>query len=166
MPLIKLRKKLISLCTGEIVASITFILCLTSFKYTIGLKINTMLLFPFYILIFILLQGSYYWFYCLRKISNKNINTSWFKRVYKMLRVINFVLLIVCPFVIGYDLIMGNTVGINKETALSIFIYLFSILEYINYFYIRLSYSKFDDIIMMLQLKKVVKSSLAKELSK
>jgi hypothetical protein len=166
MPYKSIKKELVSLCTGEIVASITFIIALISVKSNLGVSVDAIILYPFSILVFILSQGSYYWFYRLRNINRKRVKQYRFRFAYRVLKKTDLILIILYPVIILYELLLGNLVLVSGKTLVSFFIYIFSIIEYINYFYIRLSYGKLNDIVMLLKLKNLKKSSLNKELRK
>lgn len=159
-------KKLKSLCLGEIIACIAFVLCLLSFKYTLKFTIDIAIMFPFITLIIILFQGSYYWFYCLRKIYKKRVNKIIFKNTYKIFKITDSLLIGAYPIIIVYTFHSNNTLLLRGETFLGVFIYVFAILEYINYFYIRLSFSKYKDILNLLKFKNLKQSSINKELKK
>ncbi|MGG1764330.1 general stress protein, partial [Parageobacillus toebii] len=45
-------------------------------------------------------------------------------------------------------------------------IYIFAVIEYINYFYIQLSYDNISDIKFLVQTKRLKKAALAKELER
>lgn len=159
------KKKLISLFTGELASSIVFVLVLLSLKSNYNLELlDPILLFPFVTLIFILLQGSYYWLYCIRRINKKQVNQPLFRTIYRNLKIVDLILIMIYPGVI----VLNNSFGINSifrfESLLGLFFYIFSIVELINYFYIRLSYGNLNDIVLLLKFKKLIRSSLNKEL--
>jgi len=166
MPYKSIKKELVSLCTGEIAASIVFIFVLISLKSSLNLSIDMIILYPFSILVFILFQGSYYWFYRLKNINRKQVKQHRFRFVYRALRTIDLILIMLYPVIMIYEFLFRSLVSVSGKTFVSFFIYIFSIIEYINYFYIRLSYRKFNDIVMLLRLKDLKKSSLNKELRK
>lgn len=161
-----IKRKLISLCTGEIVASFMFILALISFNNYTPLNIDEIILYPFSVLIFILLQGSYYWFYRFKMITGRRINKNRFINIYRALKIIDLILLVLYPAVIIYKFAYDNFAFTTGSIFMGIFIYIFGIAEYINYYYIRLSYGKVKDIVALIKLKNLKKSSLNKELYK
>ncbi len=165
MPNNKLKKQLISLCTGELAASIMFVLVLLLFKHEQLISLRYVIVYPFFCLILVLLQGSYYWLYCLNKINHRKISESGFRRLYGVFRKVDLALIALCPLIIIYDFYVTDFI-IDSETVLGLFLFLFAVVEYINYFYIRLSYSRIADIFSCITLKNVRKSSLNKELGK
>ncbi|MCM1565635.1 MAG: hypothetical protein NC238_06740 [Dehalobacter sp.] len=161
-----MKKELISLCIGEIVASLTFILALISVKNNTNVNIDVVIMYPFCVLLFILFQGSYYWFYRLKMITGKKVNKNGFRRTYRLLKIIDLILILLYPVIIILGFAYDDVVFTKFSTLIGIFIYLFGIAEIINYFYVRLSYRKAKDIVALLKLKNLKKSSLNSELNK
>lgn len=159
----KVKKRLYRLWTGELAASFVFIFLLFSLKQKLHLDI--LIVYPFSILIFILLQGSYYWFYCLRRINKKQVNPTRFIGVYKVLRLFDLFLISLFPFISVYSWLGGSQLTWVK-ISLALAIYFFAVGEYINYYYIRLSYDNLEDIVSLLKLRDLKKSALNKELRK
>ena len=147
-------------------ACFTFILALISIKVNTNLNIDMIILFPFTVLLFILFQGSYYWYYCLRKVTGKAVNKSWFKILYRTLRFLDIILILLYPLIMIFMFGWYGEGFKANAIFLGIFLYFFGIAEYINYFYVRLSYGKFKDIVDLLKLKNIKKSSLYRELNK
>ncbi len=147
-------------------ASFVFILALISFNNYTPLDIDEIILYPFSVLIFILLQGSYYWFYRFKMITGRRINKNRFINIYRALKIIDLILLVLYPAVIIYKFAYDNFAFTTGSIFMGIFIYIFGIAEYINYYYIRLSYGKVKDIVALIRLKNLKKSSLNKELYK
>lgn len=83
----KVKKRLISLCLGELTATITFVVV---FIFTLGLKlrldIDLIMVYPFCGLIFVLLQGSFYWYYCIRKIDKMVVHSRMYINIYRILK--------------------------------------------------------------------------------
>ena len=161
-----IKKQLISLCLGEIVASIAFIIALLTFKYNFGLEINLEIIYPFFILLFVLFQGSYYWYYCLKRIGKKSRNTKRFKGFYKQLKLLDLILIIIYPLILVYKVVFLKDLIIRFETTLGLFIYIFTMLEYVNYFYVRLSYNNPNEFISLMKTNNLQKSSLSKKLKR
>lgn len=152
------------MCIGEIAAAVTFILALISFNNYTSLSIDVIILYPFLVLIFILLQGSYYWFYRFKKITGRKVNKNRFINIYRTLRIIDLILFVLYLAVLIYKFVYANAVFTTGSMFMGNFIYAFGIAEYINYYYIRLSYGKLKDILALIKLKNLKKSSLNKEL--
>lgn len=161
-----IKKELIRLSTGELAASLVFVFALSLLQERLNLTLDIVILYPFSLLIFILLQGSYYWLYCIKILEKKPVNQVSFRKAYKVLRTINLIIILLYPLMMLYQYFFGNLIALSGKTFMSLFLYIFSIIEYINYFYIRLSYNKLKDILMLLRLKNLKKSSLYKELHK
>ena len=106
----------------------------------------------------ILLQGSIYWVICLKRIDIKNYGVCKTKWVYKIFRLLNFFLILIYPLLLFFSEI--TTIRLLFGGGL----YAFSIIEYINYFYIRLSYPTLE---FIERVKKInfTKSRIAKEIN-
>ena len=163
----RIQKQLVSLCLGELAASITFVIVFVyTLRILLRLSIDVVMVYPFSMLIFILLQGSFYWFYSIRKIKDKKKIRRVFVKTYRFLRYLDLIIIAAYPFVLVCLLVNGIVPILRIENFVAIFIYLFGVGEYVNYFYIRLSYSKMDDIIKLIKLKNLRSASLYKELNK
>lgn len=120
---------------------------------------TSIIIYPLTLLSFILLQGSIYWYICLKRIDGKKVS----KKVpytYSRLKIINlFLIVIYIPIFFTFK------VSINYS-IIGIFIYIFSILEYINYFFIRLSYKNSRHFFKNLKIGKFPKSQIVKEIER
>jgi hypothetical protein len=161
----KVKKRLYSHCIGEFAASIVFIFVLFQLKRHLHLDIDFIIIYPFSILIFILMQGSYYWFYCLRRLNKKQVNANRFVRVYKALRKFDLLLIVLFPLIVICSCLGGWQLTLVK-ISLASFIFVFGVAEYINYYYVQLSYNNLDNIVSLIKLKNLKKSALNKELAK
>jgi len=159
-------RSLYSLCIGEFCACIIFIFCLYMFSYRNIINIDYAVIYPFISLLIILLQGSYYWYYKLRIIKKRNPDRIIFRKTYKVLKRLDFIMFILYPIGLIYLLILNDICVLRKENFFGTFLFVFGIIEYINYFYIRLSYSKHEDIVALFKFQNIKKSSLGKELEK
>ena len=161
----KMKKKFLSLWTGEFTATILFALVwmqyLALFEWADSYLSSFSTLYAFALLEFILLQGSYYWFLKWKQLKRKDYSHlsygqlrlfSWFKKMNLFLIGIGFLVLI-------YQVIV-----FPLEFYWFLFLYLFAIIEYINYYHIRLSYLTMDEIKEFLRQKGFRSSKLAKEL--
>lgn len=117
------------------------------------------IIYPLTLLSFILLQGSIYWYICLRRIDGKKVS----KKVpctYSRLKIINlFLIVIYIPIFFTFKVSI-------KYSITGVFIYIFSILEYINYFFIRLSYKNPRHFFDNLKIGKFPKSQIVKEIER
>ena len=142
--------------------------------YIIGTKAETRfnvsnmpIYYPLFILSLILVEGSLYWFNCLMRIEKKkSLTTIYIAPIYQRLKRVNYVLIVtyIPVFIISYD---GN----NAVAIIGILIWLFSIIELVNYFHYRLSYYRksYSGLQIMKPLKlllsgKAIESQIAKEI--
>ncbi|MEG1798278.1 MAG: hypothetical protein RR262_17510, partial [Clostridium sp.] len=92
-----IKKELIRLSTGELAASLVFVFALSLLQERLNLTLDIVILYPFSLLIFILLQGSYYWLYCIKILEKKPVNQVSFRKAYKVLRTINLIIILLYP---------------------------------------------------------------------
>jgi hypothetical protein len=150
----RLKKQLLNLAIGEFAALLTFI-----FVYRL-LDLGIASLVAFSYLILILLQGSAYWFYRYILIANKKRVNHKTIELLKFLRRLNMIVLVTISIVIPF--IKSS----NKDLLIAIGLFLFGIIEYINYYWYRLSYGKSGFNIRILLNTKLQKSSINKLISK
>lgn len=153
-----MRKGLISeltkLYTGELASIAVFLLV-----YYLRFKAVVLPVFyPLLVLCLILLQGASYWFICLQRLNGKPIKNV--GRVFYLLKYLDLALIAVSIPVLFmsdrnalFDIVMGC------------FILLFAIVEWINYFVIRLSYRNPKLLIDLIKHNKLKRSKLAKEIA-
>lgn len=158
----KLKKELIRLGTGELAAIVSFWLCFFTIKvWLVDTKMMILILYPLFVLSFILIQGSIYWFILLRRMSNSLFLVKYTGNTYRILKVMDVALLCM-----GIPIILLNRSNI-VVTALSAFIWLFSVIEWINYYIVRLSYSYNPKVLIRhLKNKTLMKSKIAREIDK
>lgn len=149
----KLEKQLLKLAMGEFAALCTFV-----FVYGL-LNLGRASLIAFLYLIIILLQGSIYWFYrYILIIKRKTFNLKGVKFL-KVLRQLNMIVIVIIGITIP---IIKNS---DKDLLSAIGLFLFGIIEYINYYWYRLSYGKSGFNIRILINTKLQKSSINKLIS-
>ena len=150
----RVKKQLLYLAIGEFAALCTFI-----FLYR-SLNLGMASFIAFSYLILILLQGSMYWFYRYLFIMRKERfghNSISFLRFLRRLNMIILVMIsVLIPFVKSS----------NKDLIIAIVVFLFGIIEYINYYWYRLSYGKSGFNIRILLNTKLQKSSISKLINK
>jgi len=150
----KIEKQLLNLAIGEFVALFTFV-----FVFRL-LNLGMACLLAFSYLAFILLQGSIYWFYrYILLIKRKSLSLNARKSL-SVVRQFDIVLAVV--IIIIMPIIKSN----NKDLIIAIGLFIFGIVEYINYYWYRLSYGKSGFNIRILLNKKIQKSSINKLISK
>ena len=156
----KVRKVLVSLCLGEFTAVLSFWLCFFLLKNRLG-DWNSLatILYPLSLLTFILLQGSIYWAILIRRLSNPQFGSRSVPKLYGGFRILDLVLLIS-----GFPFIVWNTQSF-QVTILATLIQLFALIEWINYYFLRLSYS-LNPLVLWKRITKgnLEKSRIAKEL--
>ena len=156
----KVRKVLVSLCLGEFTAVLSFWLCFFLLKNRLG-DWNSLatILYPLSLLTFILLQGSIYWAILIRRLSNPQFGSRSVPKLYGGFRILDLVLLIS-----GFPFIVWNTQSF-QVTILATLIQLFALIEWVNYYLVRLSYS-LNPLVLWRRITKakLEKSRIAKEL--
>lgn len=156
----KVRKELVSLCLGEFTAVLSFWLCFFLLKNRLG-DWNSLvtILYPLSLLTFILLQGSIYWAILIRRLSKSQFGSGNVPKIYGVLRILDLILLISgFPFIVWYT--QSVLVAI-----IATLIQLFALIEWVNYFLLRLSYS-LNPLVLWKRIAKgkLEKSRIAKEL--
>ena len=156
----KVRKELGSLCLGELAAILSFWLCFFLLKNRLG-DWNGLfsILYPLSLLTFILLQGSIYWAILIRRLSNPQFGSGSVPKLYGGFRILDLALLIS-----GFPFIVWNAQSV-LVTILATLIQVFALIEWINYFLLRLSYS-LNPLVLWERITKgkLEKSRIAKEL--
>ena len=156
----KVRKELVSLCLGEFTAVLSIWFCFFLLKNRLG-DVNSLVtvLYPLSLLTFILLQGSIYWAILIRRLSKPQFGSGNVPRVYGGLRILDLVLVIA-----GFPFIVWNTQSV-QVAILATLIQLFALIEWVNYYLVRLSYS-LNPLVLWRRITKgkLEKSRIAKEL--
>ena len=156
----KVRKELVSLCLGELTAVLSFWFCFFILKNRLG-DWNGLIsiLYPLSLLTFILLQGSIYWAILIRRLSNPQFGSASVPKLYGGFRILDLVLLIS-----GFPFIIWNTQSV-LVTILATLIQFFALIEWLNYYLVRLSYS-LNPLVLWKRITKgkLEKSRIAKEL--
>jgi len=158
----KVKKKLLHLYTGELAATIVFaIVWLAFFQQYDWAKITVYTAYAFALLEFILLQGTYYWYLKYNQIKQSDYGPLPHSklRIFKRLKTINLALI-----GLGFPFLIAQLIELPATFYFFLFLYLFAIAEYINYYYIRLSYQTSEEINDWLRHKKLRSSRLAREL--
>ena len=156
----KVRKELVSLCLGEFTAVLSFWLCFFLLKNRLSdVSRLVTILYPLSLLTFILLQGSIYWTILIRRLSKPQFGSGNVPKLYGVLRILDLVLLIS-----GFPFIVWNAQSF-QVAIIATLIQLFALIEWVNYFLVRLSYSLNPLILWKRIIKgKLEKSRIAKEL--
>ena len=156
----KVRRELVSLCFGELTAVLSFWFCFFLLKNRLG-DVNSLvtILYPLSLLTFILLQGSIYWAILIRRLSKPQFGSGNIPKIYGVLRILDLILLI-----LGFPFIVWNTQSVQVAILVTL-IQLFALIEWVNYFLLRLSYS-LNPLVLWKRItkRKLEKSRIAKEL--
>ncbi len=163
----RLEKRFVFLYTGETTSIVVFFFVSLLWHLSFpNLQLYHLLSFwsSFLLLIFLLLQGSYYWYSKRKRLKSERITITPI-RVVQLLSKLdkwNVIWMILVPLTFGIDIYIWYP-DLPIGIALALFIYLFSILEYINYFHLQLSYDNLPEIRDLLKTKKLKKASLRKD---
>lgn len=150
----KLKSRLLNLAIGEFAALCTFYVL-----YRLSNPGNACRIAFLYLLL-ILLQGSLYWFYRYVLIARKRSSGITAEKLLRLLRWINVIILAAVSAAMP---IIKSSV---TDLIVSAGILLFGIIEYINYYWYRLSYGKSGFNIKILIRTGLKKSSISKLISK
>jgi hypothetical protein len=161
----RVKKKLVSLYTGELFAVFTFaliwLLYIQLFEWSVPYLTSYSSLYSFALLEFILLQGSYYWYLKLKQfqVSDFTDLPAQKLKTFMCFKWLNSVLILIGMFILIYQIYSKPV-----ELYWFVFVFLFAVVEHINYYYVRLSYQTINEFKELLRQKGFRKSRLAKEL--
>ena len=157
-----MKQKLTSLATGELVAVLVFwmnFFLLKKWILTTGALIS--IFFSLFVLSFILIQGSVFWWILIKRISNPVFAERYTGKIYKVLKILDLILLGV-----GALIIIFNSSDFSTF-IISLAIWFFVVIEWINYFKLQLSYSLNPAVLLKyIFQRKLRKSKIAKEIEK
>lgn len=141
-----LEKRLAYLYSGELFSIITFVPVSYLLNYAFpNLQLYSLYSFwvSFILLEFLLLQGTIYWYVKLKGLRNENNPITPIKVVRQLhcLKTVNMVMIMTAIVVFAFDFIEWYPSLPLGGLTITFFIYIFAILEFINYFYIQLSYN-------------------------
>ncbi|SMG44348.1 general stress protein [Paenibacillus aquistagni] len=163
-----LGKRLAYLYSGELFSIITFVPVSYLLNYAYPhLQLYSLYSFwvSFILLEFLLLQGTIYWYAKLKRLRNENNPITPIKVVQQLhrLKTVNMVMIMTTIIVFIFDFIKWYPSLPLGGLTITFFIYIFAILEFINYFYIQLSYDNVSDIKKLLKSKKLKNSCMNKD---
>lgn len=150
----KLKNRLLYLASGEFAAICSFIIA-----YRV-LNLGRASLTAFSFLVFILLQGSMYWLYRYKLLIKRALVGRKAIKLLSIFRYLNMILLLVIAGIIP---ILKSD---YRDLFVAIGLFLFSIIEFINYYWYRLSYGKWGFNIRILLNTGLEKSSINKLINK
>lgn len=156
----RIKNELVRLYTGEVAAVVVFWFCYFRFsKLEIGTYLMKSTLYPIFVLSAILLKGAFYWWILYKRIISRTTFAEKAGRIYKVLSLIDITLL--C---LGIPVLL-LTHSHWFSTIVGILVLLFTFIEWVNYFKLRLSYSLNPfELLRKIKNKTLVKSKLAKEI--
>ena len=157
-----LKKKLINLASGELVAVLVFWMNFFLLKkWILTTKAFISISFSLFLLTFILIQGSVFWWILINRISNSRFAEKNTGMIYKILKKLDFILLAVGIFVI----LLSH--GEVSTFIIPFSIWMFALIEWVNYFLLQLSYSLNPAVLWRyFRHRKLKKSKIAKEIEK
>jgi len=121
--------------------------------------------FSMFVICVVLAQGVFYWHLKLQTIyKNKIALPSYFHQIFSVFKWANVVLLSIYPV-----LIIGSKITALINFRVSIWsntIFLFAIIEYINYYHYQLSHDNLNDIRYLMKHKKIRRAPLYVDLQK
>lgn len=157
-----LKKQLINLASGELVAVLVFwmnFFLLKKWIFTTEGFIS--ISFSLFLLTFILIQGSIFWWILIKRISNPGFAEKYTGHIYKILKKLDFILLAVGIFVI----LLNH--GEVSTSIISFSIWMFALIEWVNYYLLQLSYSLNPAVLWRyIRNRKLKKSKITKEIVK
>ncbi|EJP19814.1 hypothetical protein HMPREF1142_0333 [Peptostreptococcaceae bacterium AS15] len=157
-----MKNKLANLAFGELVAVVIFWINFFLFKkFLIDTKALISISAPLFILSFILVQGSIFWCILIKRLSNPSFAVGLTGKIYNKLKLLNLILLFVV-----FLLIVLNYSAFSIM-LISLAIWIFAVIEWVNYYKLQLSYSINPTVLLRYVLqKKLKKSKIAEEIEK
>ena len=128
-----MKQKLTNLAVGELVAVVVFWINFFLFKKLITTtKSLISIYFSLFILSFILIQESIFWFILIKKISKLGFAAKYTGKIYNKLKILDIILLCMGVLVIILKYSMFFTM------VISFAIWIFAVIEWINYYKLQL----------------------------
>ncbi len=140
-----LENRLVYLYSGELFSIIIFVPTSYLINYAFpNLQLYSLYSFwvSFILLEFLLLQGTIYWYIKLKRLRNETNPITPIKIVRQLhnLKIMNMIIIVITIIVFAFDFIKWYP-SLPFGLTITFFIYIFAILEFINYFYVQLSYN-------------------------
>lgn len=164
----KLERRLFYLYSGELFCIVLFIFVSYIFNsVNTNLRLYSLCSFwvSFLLLECFLLQGTIYWYSKWKRIKIEKTSITPIKVVRRLhsLKTLNIVLIIIPIFAFLFDFIKWYSSLPIGGLLVVLFIYIFAVLEYINYFYIQLSYDNISDLRYLLKSREFKQSCMNKD---
>ena len=157
-----IKQKLYSLASGELVALAVFWLNFLLFKKWLTTpQALIAIAYPLLLVSLILLQGSLYWWILIKRLRKPNFAIKQTGPIYGLLRQVDLILL-----ALGMPIILIEFSS-WPVSLIAVAIWLFALIEWINYFHWQLSYS-LNPLVLLSKVakRKLRKSKIAKEIDK
>ncbi|MEJ9230343.1 general stress protein [Peribacillus butanolivorans] len=163
-----IEKRLFYLYTGELFSIISFVFLSYIINYVYP-KLHLYSLYSFWIaflfLEFLLLQGTVYWYVKWKKLKKEktSITPVWIVQRLKDLQKVNVGMIIAGLIMFVIDFFYWYPLLPLGGLSIAGFIYVFALLEYINYYYVQLSYDNISDIKYLVESKRLKQASINKD---
>ncbi|MBF0937734.1 hypothetical protein [Abiotrophia sp.] len=157
-----IKQKLYSLASGELVALAVFWLNFFLFKkYLVTPQALIAIAYPLLLVSLILLKGSLYWWILIKRLRKPNFAIKQTGPIYGLLRQVDLILL-----ALGMPIILIEFSS-WPVSLIAVAIWLFALIEWINYFHWQLAYS-LNPLVLLSKIakRKIRKSKIAKEIDK
>lgn len=131
-----MKQKLTNLAVGELATVAVFWINFFLFKKLITTtKSLISIYFSLFILSFILIQESIFWFILIKRISKLGFAAKYTGKIYNKLKILDIILLCmrVLEIILKYSMFF--------TMVISFAIWIFAVIEWINYYKLQLSYS-------------------------
>lgn len=158
----RMKQTLTNLVIGELAAVAVFWINFFLFKkWIITAESLISISFSLFILSFILIQGSVFWWILIKRISKPRFAVKYAGKIYSILKKLDVILLCIGALVILLNYSTFCTTGISFA------IWIFAVTEWVNYYKLQLSYSLNPAVLLKYILqRKLRKSKIAKEIKK
>ena len=162
------EKRLAYLYSGELTSLILFVPVSYLLNYA-SPNLHLYSLYSFWIsfilLEVLLVQGTIYWYAKLKRLRNENSAITPMKvvRLLHRAKMLNIVIIVIAIIAFAFDFIKWYPSLPLGGLSIAFFIYIFAILEFINYFYIQLSYDNIFEFKALLKSRKLKNSSMNKD---
>ncbi|MDM5153168.1 general stress protein [Bacillus sp. DX1.1] len=163
-----IEKRLFYLYTGELFSIISFVFLSYLINYVYP-KLHLYSLYSFWIsfllLEFLLLQGTVYWYVKWKRLKKEktSITPVWIVQRLKNLQKVNIGMIIAGLIMFVIDFFYWYPLLPLGGLSIAGFIYVFALLEYINYYYVQLSYDNISDIKYLVKSKRLKQASINKD---
>ena len=157
-----MKQKLTNLAVGELVAVVVFWINFFLFKKLI-ITTKSLISIPFFLFIlsFILIQGSIFWFILIKRISKLGFAAKYTGKIYNKLKILDIILLCMRVLVIILNYSTFFTM------VISFAIWIFAVIEWVNYYKLQLSYSLNPVVLLKyIMQRKLRRRKIANEIEK